>query len=270
MRKAFRVIKRFTLCIIVLSLVLLGIYAYAFSPDDYSFYAKDYLFDTLSDELSGITIAYFSDLNLTDDASIEHFSEIVDEINEHPFDLIIFGGDLFDDTVFKAAEVASLLKNIECSYGKFALLGDKDQTSTTEVTQILNDGGFEVLKNEKRTIYYNNATFTLIADDEQFDITELELNQDEFTLCIAHTPDTFIQNKGKVTLQISGHSYGGSIYIPYLGALIKEEGAKTYNHGTYSEEGSTLVVSNGVSGPSSFPYKLFARNHIELITLKNK
>lgn len=47
------------------------------------------------------------------------------------------------------------------------------------------------------------------------------------------------------------------------------DGAKTYNHGIYQNSGSTLLVSNGFSGPSSFPYKFFARNEINIITLSS-
>lgn len=270
MRKLIKAIGRFILCFVILSLIILGVYTYMFSPDDYSFSRDDYVSAKINEDLNGLTIAYISDINLSDDESLTRFTTMINELNEYPFDMVIFGGDLYDSEVFKNTEVSTVLKSIHCQYGKFAVLGDKDLSYSSEVTQILNNGGFEVLENEQRSLYYNNTTFNIIAGDEDFDLSSLTIDKDTLTLCISHKPDTFLLNKAYVDLQISGHSYGGQIYIPYIGPLFDIEGAMNYNHGTYVEEDASLIVSNGVSGPSSFPYKLFSRNHINLITLKKQ
>ncbi len=269
MIKLFKMISRLILCIVVLSLILLGVYAYCFSPKDYTFTKQEYISTKVTDNLNGMTIAYLSDIHLSDDTSLDRFTKIVQKLNEHPFDMVVFGGDLFDGEVFKNTEISVLLKSIQCKYGKFALLGEKD-VSTKQITQIFNDGGFEVLNNEMRTIYYNDATFQLIASDGNYEINKDKMSNINLYICFSHKPDTFSYYKDYVDLQISGHSYGGQIYIPYVGPMFKTEGAMTYNHGTYVENNSTLIVSNGVSGPVSFPYKLFARNQVNFITLKNK
>ncbi len=269
MIKLFKMISRLILILVVLSLIALGVYAYAFSPNDYTFKKQEYISTKVSDNLNGMTIAYLSDINLSDDKSLERFTKILQELNEYPFDMIVFGGDLFDGEVFKNAEISELLKSVQCKYGKFALLGEKDESSK-QITQIFNDGGFEVLNNEVRTIYYNDASFQLIASDGNYEINQESISNVNLYICFTHTPDAFTYYKDIADLQISGHSYGGQIYIPYIGPLFKMEGASTYNHGTYIENDSTLIVSNGVSGPSSFPYKLFSRNQVNIITLKNK
>lgn len=266
--KIFKLIRRLILLLIVFAILLCFGYAYFLSPDDYTFKNYDYINSSLDSSLSGLKIAYMSDLNLTDSKSIERLEKIIQELNEKPFDMIFFGGDLYDQKVVETKKVSSLLKSIDCEHGKFAVLGEKDKNAKIEVTQVLNNGGFEVLNNEARTLYYKNANFTLVACDEKLDIKKLKIPKKNLSICLTHQPDSFVKNKERIDLQLSGHSYGGSIYIPYLGALNTFEGAKTYNHGSYVENKSTLIVSNGVSGPSSFPYKLFARNQINFITLK--
>ena len=144
-----------------------------------------------------------------------------------------------------------------------------DETDALEVTQILNNGSFEVLKNEVRTIYYNDTSFSLLAYNDEINPDQLKASDKSIKIGIAHQPDTFIQASNTVDLQISGHSCGGSIYIPYFGPLLPIDGAKTYNHGQYEKKGATLLVSNGISGPSSFPYKVFAKNEINFITLNS-
>lgn len=266
MRK-FRIIRRLILLLIVFALIGLGYYTYAISPTDYQFATYDYNNKNMNSKLNGFKIAFISDTNLTNQKSLERLEKMIKELNNYPFDMVIFGGDLFNNQVFNAKDVSSVLKNIDCKYGKFAILGEKDKTSDLEVTQILNNAGFEILKNEARDIYYKDVTFSLIANDLNNDISKIKTNSKTIKICVSHEPDSFISNTGKIDLQISGHSNGGSLYIPYYGPLMPTDGAKTYNHGIYEEGNSTLLVSNGFSGPSSLPYKFLAKNEINFITL---
>lgn len=266
--KTLRIIRRFIIIIIVLALIILGSYAYFISPTDYTFHNYDYVHKNIASELNGFKIAFISDVNLNKQEDLTRFNKAIDELNEYPFDMVVFGGDLYDGKVFNTAEVSSALKKITCKYGKFAVLGEKDEKTSMEVTEVLNNGGFEVINNEARTLYYKDTSFIMIGCQSDADISKMKTNSKNITLCITHQPDSFTEHQSKVDLQISGHSYGGSLYIPLYGPLFPIEGAKKYNHGIYQQSESTLIVSNGFSGPSSFPYKLFARNEINFITLK--
>lgn len=266
--KKLKLLRRLILILIVFGLCATGYYVYAFSPKVYTFSSYEYVNSNIPSELNGFKIAFISDTNLTDKNSIERFQNIIHELNEHPYDMVIFGGDLYDEDVFETKTVSSLLKDIDCKYGKLAILGEKDQSSALEITQVFNNGGFEVLTNETRTLYYKNTSFSLITCNDETDFSKIESDSKSISILVSHQPDVFADTQGKINLQISGHSYGGSIYIPYIGALLAPDGAKTYNHGVYEEKGSTLLVSNGLSGPSSFPYKFLAKNEINFITLK--
>lgn len=268
--KFFKIIKRLILLLIVFGLLSFTYYAYFVSPNDYTITHYTYKHKSIPSNLSGLKIAFISDLNLNKETGTKKLEKAIDELNDQPFDIIIFGGDLYDGDIFQNKEISSLLKKITCKYGKFAVIGEKDKDNENEVIQILNNGGFEVLNNETRTLYYKDTSFVLAAGNEELDISKLNSTTQTIKVCVSHQPDTFINNKGKIDLQLSGHSYGGSIYIPYLGAILPIDGARAYNHGTYEEDNSTLYVSNGFSGPYSFPYKLFARNQILIITLKTQ
>lgn len=267
--KKFRILRRLILILIVFGLLFSGYYTYALSPKDYHFSNYEYVNKNLNSKLNGFKIAFLSDIHLSNEKSLDRFSKIIKKLNDYPFDMVIFGGDLYDEGVFEAKEISNLLKDIDCKYGKFAILGEKDETDALEVTQILNNGGFEVLKNEVRTIYYNDTSFSLLAYNDEINPDQLKASDKSIKIGIAHQPDTFIQASNTVDLQISGHSCGDSIYIPYFGPLLPIDGAKTYNHGQYEKKGATLLVSNGISGPSSFPYKVFAKNEINFITLNS-
>ena len=81
MMKLFKMISRLILCIVVLSLIFLGVYAYAFSPKDYTFTKQEYISTKVSDNLNGMTIAYMSDIHLSGDESLERFTKIVNKLN---------------------------------------------------------------------------------------------------------------------------------------------------------------------------------------------
>ena len=102
--------------------------------EDYEFHEQKYISSLVSSQLNGFKIAFISDVNLTDQDSITRFEKIVDELNEYPFDMVIFGGDLYDEQVFKADKVSQILKKIQCQYGKLAVLGEHDEASSLEVT----------------------------------------------------------------------------------------------------------------------------------------
>lgn len=265
--KKLRLLRRLILLLIVFGLLYTGYYTYMISPDAYQFSQYEYVNKNISSDLNGFKIAYLSDLNLTNKKSIERFQEIINKLNDIPFDMVIFGGDLYDGSIFESKEVSAILKSIDCKYGKFAILGEKDTGSSLEMTQILNNGGFEVLENTVRTIYYKGSSFLLYATHQDTDISTLKGETKTIKVNITHQPDSFSKHIGQIDLQLSGHSYGGSIYIPYYGALLAPNDAKTYNHGVYKKNESTLLVSNGVSGPSQFPYKFLAKNEINFITL---
>ena len=112
------------------------------------------------------------------------------------------------------------------------MLGEKDLASLNDVTSILNEGGFEVLHNEYRTIYFNNATIGLFGLESSGDISGLinENNQDIYKLVAVHEPD--------------------------------------YVHGYYTKNKSQLVISNGLGMENGYEYRLFCPNQINIITLK--
>lgn len=268
--KFFKIIRKFILLIIVFGILYLTYTTYFISPTAYAITNETYTHQKINSSLNGLKIAYISDLNLNEKTGLKTLEKAINDLNKRPFDMVIFGGDLYDGKIFQSKDVSALLKKIVCKYGKFAILGDKDEDAKTETIQTLQNGGFEVLDNEVRTLYYKDTSLTLIAANDKSQIADFETNPKTIQLCVAHEPDTFANHKGKIDLQLSGHSYGGSIYIPYFGPLIPQDGAKIYNHGTYKEKGSTLIVSNGFSGPESFPYKLFSKNQILIVTLKTQ
>lgn len=185
--------------------------------------------------------------------------------------MVIFGGDLFDSNPFDNDEVINLLSKIKSSYGKFAVLGEKDLASLNDVSVILNEGGFEILHNEYRPIYYNNAVIGLFGLESSGNVAGLinENNQDVYKLVAVHEPDYFDEtSESDIALQLSGHTMGGYIYLPGIEGLLKKIYNVNYVHGYHEKNNSQLIISNGLSLESNVNFRLFCPNQIDIICLK--
>lgn len=260
--------KRLIIILIVFSFIILSGYIFIYSPEAYRFKDYTYTSNKITKDLDTTTIACISDVHLKDTESLERFTSVIEDLNEYPVDLVFFLGDLYDDGVFSSKEVSAVLKTIQCQYGKFAVMGDKDLANESKVRTVLNTGGFEVLDNGSRPLYINGTKVNLVVSSLDAKNEKIKLQDKTLTIAISHTPDTFTNLINKVDLQLSGHSMGGYIHFPIIGSLVKTEGAKTYTHGQYIEEKSTLIVSNGISAPASFPYKFGCKNEIIMIRLE--
>lgn len=261
-------LKRIILALLFIFIIGGFAYTYLRSPHAYRFHNVTMTSQKITEDLNGLRIAFVSDINLSNKDDIDRLKEIVSDLNNQKFDMLIFGGNLFEADIFSSSEISKILKDIYVEYGKFAILGTKDKGNSTELQQLYLNAGVEVLSNTSRQIYYKNSSFTLVASDFNGDISSLVPSRNSFVLSLTHEPDSFIKNQNYVDLQLSGDSLGGTIYIPYIGGLLKDTGYETYVHGQYTVQDSLLLISNGVTGKSNFPYKILTPNEILLITLK--
>lgn len=271
MRKKLRTVKFLLLTIIVIGGGFGYYYSRYIAPDDYTIKKTTINNSSLPNQFENFEIGFISDINLQDSNDIDRFEEIIVSLNKQHVDMVVFGGDLFSNTPFDNEKVIKLLSNLKSAYGKFAVLGEKDLASSNEVTSILNEGGFELLHNEYRAIYFNDAVIGLFGLEGNGDLSGLinENNQNIYKLVVVHEPDYFdTAANSKIALQLSGHTMGGYIYIPGIGGLSKKSNGRKYVHGQHIKNKSQLVISNGLAMEEGYKYRLFCPNQINIITLK--
>jgi predicted MPP superfamily phosphohydrolase len=73
-------------------------------------------------------------------------------------------------------------------------------------------------------------------------------------------------NEGKYDLILSGHSHGGQVRLPILGALIVPIGVDGYEKGWYFTPAGWLHVSSGL-GTFFLPTRFFCRPEITLVEI---
>lgn len=74
------------------------------------------------------------------------------------------------------------------------------------------------------------------------------VQEDQFTLLLYHSPDLMPEAAELgVDLYLCGHTHGGQIRLPFVGALVtSSEFWKRYEMGRYEDKGTTLYVSRGL------------------------
>ncbi len=117
--------------------------------------------------------------------------------------------------------------------------------------------------------YLKENNFSYVRDN----ITKLikDINTD-FNVLLSHRPELFsVYNELEIDLVFSGHAHGGQIRIPFVGGVLSPNQGffPKYSEGMHSEGVTSIVVSRGL-GNSVFPFRIFNRPELVLVTLKSE
>lgn len=231
----------------------------------------------LDESQSNLKIAFISDIHYNHFMNKERLEYMIQKINENKPDIIIFGGDLFDDpSIYEVSEevrneLIELLKLLNADYGKFAVLGEEDH-DTKDVESILFEADFELLNNEAILITKEGSKpmnligiDSLISGEPDIELSFENVDTSIYTIVVTHAPDIVEQLPiSNIDLILSGHSHGGQIALPLIGPIQKIQGAQTYSIGTYYINGTTLIVSNGL-GTTKQDFRLFSEPQCHML-----
>lgn len=236
---------------------------------------KEYaVYDTnLPDSLNGLKIIHLSDIHYGTIINKKNLTNIVNKINLLNPDIVIFTGDLYDESIVlnekTTKEIIDCLKNIKSKLGKFAVTGNHDY-SNNSFSYIMNQSGFTYLQNTSKLIYdENNTALEIIGFDDAWKGNpnyNLTLS-DNYKIVLVHEPDE-IDNilPLNVNLVFAGHSHGGQIRLPIIGALYTPSGAKKYKNDYYEFDNTKMYISYGV-GTSILKIRLFNQPSINFYRL---
>ncbi len=234
-------------------------------------------------KLDGFTIALLSDFHYDPVFSIHPLHSAIGMVNDlHP-ELIVLTGDFVTVPNFGAAAAAAaaaepcaqLLRQMHAPYGLWAVLGNHDVfTDPDRVTNALRAVGINVLSNQSVPIERDLARFWLSGVDDvlgrsaDLDATLHGVPADESRILLAHEPD-YADHVARypVDLQLSGHSHGGQIRLPFLRPLYLPDMAHKYVWGLYQIRELTLYTNPGL-GTVGVPARLNCPPEITLLTMR--
>jgi predicted MPP superfamily phosphohydrolase len=87
-------------------------------------------------------------------------------------------------------------------------------------------------------------------------------------LLITHNPDLFPEVPDRVMLTLAGHTHGGQVRLPLIGApIVPSDYGQRFVAGHIVERGRHLFVSTGI-GTSDIPVRLGVPPTIFVLTLR--
>lgn len=228
-----------------------------------------------------LKIVQFSDTHIGFHFPMEHFSKIVDQITQLEPDLLIFSGDLIDDPLSfdQYLQTEMILKQLDAPLGKYAVFGNHDHGGygTERYSTLMERSGFQLLLNESVTVSNQGERICLIGiDDAMLGRPNLEkatrsINDNTYNILISHAPDLADQVASfPIHLQLSGHSHGGQVQLPFLGPLITPPFAEKYVEGFYEITNDFLLYVNRGLGTTRLPYRCFSRPEITIFQLQSE
>jgi hypothetical protein len=234
----------------------------------------------LPQALEGITIAQLSDLHASSVVRIEHITQAIEVANRQRPDLIVLTGDYVTDELAFIPIVANAIAGLSAPLGVYAVLGNHDYWigAPERVVAALEDAGVTVLRNtHKQLVVRDSAIWLAGVDDvweEQNDIDAAlqGIPNDAFTVLLAHEPDfADVAAQRSVQLQLSGHTHGGQVRVPFLGAPALPPLGRRYPIGLQRVPNrTTQVYTNRGIGLISPSVRLNCRPEVTVLTLQRE
>ncbi len=181
-----------------------------------------------------------------------------------------------DDNMPRMPEISLAMSKLSGRLGSFAVLGNHDWAwSGHETAQALKSAGITVLQDEIANVVdpvCNQKIQVLGYEDvssgrrPDYDRVHQGLDASATQIGLSHSPDAFPAALGGPALMLSGHTHGGQIRFPFLGALVLPLEHRTYDWGWFSERHRRLYVTSGL-GTSLPPLRLLCPPEVVVLSL---
>ena len=193
-------------------------------------------------------------------------------------DIIVLTGDFVSDKAETVTELGTVLADFKAKHGVFGCLGNHDGwKGPGTVMRVLDKAGIRMLKNEGETLREGGVPIFVGGVDSVWagqanPVKALKNKQDdEVGILLCHEPDVFpsYANGGPFSLMVSGHTHGGQVRCPGIGAPILPRWGKNFPYGLFERNGAALHVNPGI-GTVQHHVRLFCRPEVSGLTLRQK
>ena len=232
---------------------------------------------SLPTALDGFRIVQISDIHYYPFTTIELVNRAVELANDLQPDLTVLTGDFVWHEAEPAFELMPVLAHLNAKFGVYTGLGNHDLwTDVKVVSQAIAQERLPLLVNQGVPISIGQSTLYLASLDDGWsgkpDLAEAMANHpgDATTVLLMHEPDLapkYAPDK-RIYLQLSGHSHGGQVRLPFYGALILPYLSWKYPMGLYNVDGMWLYTNRGL-GTTNVPVRVNCSPEITEITLTN-
>ncbi len=236
-------------------------YAHEIEPSWLHINRLDIAIKGLPGGFEGLSIAHLSDIHMDPWMTHERVKRVCETANGLTADLIVLTGDFItrderlrdaqgrpqgDAQTQIAPGLPDALSVLQAPLGVWGVLGNHDHwASGAAVSRFIREGGVRELNNKITPIERNGARLWLCGVDDlwsgkpDYEGVLAQLQQqsrpDETAILLVHEPDfaDIVAGNGRISLQLSGHSHGGQVNIPFFGPPVLPAMGRKYHTGLY-------------------------------------
>jgi predicted MPP superfamily phosphohydrolase len=233
----------------------------------------------LAPEFDGYRLVQIGDFHLDDWTRPERLNRVVEKVNEQRPDLVAITGDFasYSAKELDTRRLTEALRLLSARDGCVAVLGNHDYLTGVElVRRCIREGGVEELTNDVRTLKRGKAELHVAGIDDvmegksRLDLVLGKLPEAGAAILLAHEPDfaDVSAATGGFDLQLSGHSHGGQVRVPFFRRLILPPFSQRYTRGLH-EVGDMIQYTNRGLGFVHARLRLLCRPEITVFTLRS-
>lgn len=210
---------------------------------------------------------------------------LYEKISEQSPDIIVFTGDLIDDSAVRIDETVDFVGRLGEIAPVYYIYGNHEHRTKhyDYIGDRLKSRGVTVLKNEiayasvkendiailgldenqaAKKNYKERKNGTFVYEDNSEYFHELQKHEG-IKIVLSHFPENFESDSGytyknyNYDLQFSGHAHGGQFRLPFIGGVFAPgQGINPRFYQGIHGSGPYMIVSRGL-GNSGFPQRLF-------------
>lgn len=250
-------------------------YARFIEPFNYEITYTEIPIRDLPTEFDGFRLVQITDLHHSRIVPLEEIARVIDLVRGLDGEMIVLTGDYTTARRRYIEPCAELLRELSAPEGVWAVLGNHDHYTDPELTaRALARAKINVLNNANTLIRRKTATLQLIGiDDWSWGATDWArafkgVDRVRPLILLSHQPRVFDMEETRgVSLILSGHTHGGQVSFPLIGAPARFAQEFRYIAGLYERNGTKMYVSRG-TGMVGIPVRIGARPEISVISLR--
>jgi predicted MPP superfamily phosphohydrolase len=227
--------------------------------------------------INSLNVAMISDVHMGLLTRENDITKMVNSINELNPDIVLFCGDIFDESTSRNLKEYSseAFKNIKSKYGVYAITGNHEYSAgeLSETIAYFEAADIKFLQDESIKIensFYvvgrNDPANKRVTSEERKSLNEILLEADKSLpiIVLNHRPEDLEEAEvAGVDLQLSGHTHKGQIFPGNLVTSYLNE----KDYGYLKKDDFNLIVSSGYGtwGP---PMRIGSKSEIVNIKVK--
>ena len=259
---------------------LLGVWAFWWEPHRFRVREVPLQLPDWPPEMSGLRVALIADLHVGSPYNgLDKLREIVRRTNEAHPDLICLLGDYVKGRIpghwVSPKAMASELGHLQAPLGVFAVLGNHDRWYAGDVARSLGKAGIAVVEDRAQRVTFRGSGLWIggLSDfrEGRHDVrgTLRQVTDSAPVILITHNPDIFPEIPARVSLLLAGHTHGGQVVFPLIGALVVPSiYGNRYLKGHIVERGQHLFVTTG-TGMSYLPARFLVPPEVTILRIES-